>query len=262
MRELERDSLPPNHATIVIVGSGRVGGSLARAASEAGMAVLTADRDGIADACRASEVALLCVPDDAIEQVCLQVASARPMPAFVGHVSGATSLDALAAAAQAGAATFSAHPLQTFPDDATRVEGASCAVSGSSPKALALATDLAERLSMRPFEVPEENRAAYHAAAAIASNLLVALEESAAELLARAGVEDARELLAPLVLQTAANWSERGPAALTGPIARGDSATVERHREAIAALAPELLATYEALAERARQVASGGRVAA
>ena len=87
---------------------------------------------------------------------------------------------------------------------------------------------------MRPFEVPEESRAAYHAAAAIASNLLVALEESAAELLARLGVEDARELLAPLVLRTAANWAERGPDALTGPIARGDEATVERHRAALA----------------------------
>ena len=63
---------------------------------------------------------------------------------------------------------------------------------------------------MRPFAVPDENRAAYHAAAAIAANFLVALEESAAELLERAGVEDARELLAPLVLRSAANWAERG----------------------------------------------------
>ena len=62
---------------------------------------------------------------------------------------------------------------------------------------------------MRPFRVDEERRAAYHAAASIASNFLVALEESAAELLERAGVEDARELLAPLVLRTAANWAEQ-----------------------------------------------------
>ena len=81
---------------------------------------------------------------------------------------------------------------------------------------------------MVPFDVPEESRAAYHAAAAIASNFLVALETSAEELLEAAGVEDARELLAPLVLRTAANWAERGAAALTGPIARGDEATVTR----------------------------------
>jgi predicted short-subunit dehydrogenase-like oxidoreductase (DUF2520 family) len=117
---------------------------------------------------------------------------------------------------------------------------------------------------MRPFEVPEESRAAYHAAAAMASNLLIALEESAAELVERLGIEDARELLAPLVLRTAANWAERGPAALTGPIARGDRAAVERHRAALAESAPELLPAYEALAVRAADVAreSVGEVSA
>ena len=135
------------------------------------------------------------------------------------------------------------------------MEGTPCAVAGSSEAALAYAKALAETLGMRPFEVPEENRAAYHAAASIASNLLVALEESAAELLKAAGVDDARELLAPLVLRTAANWAERGPEALTGPIARGDHETIERHRAALAELAPELLPMYEALAEaRAERV--------
>ena len=109
---------------------------------------------------------------------------------------------------------------------------------------------------MRPFEVAEEDRAAYHAAASIASNFLVALQESAAELLGAAGAADARELLSPLVLRTAANWSERGADALTGPIARGDEATVERHREALRERAPELLALYEALAERTRTIAA------
>ncbi len=108
---------------------------------------------------------------------------------------------------------------------------------------------------MKPFEVAEENRAAYHAAAAMASNLLVALEESAVELVEHIGVEDARELLAPLVLRTAANWAERGPGALTGPIARGDRATVERHRAALAETTPDLLPVYDALAERAEAIA-------
>ena len=131
---------------------------------------------------------------------------------------------------------------------------------------LSFARALAEALGMRPFEVPEESRAAYHAAAAMASNLLVALEESAAELARAAlGIEDARELLAPLVLRTAANWAERGPDALTGPIARGDRATVERHRAALAETAPELLARLrraggarrgDAPAEAARRAAS------
>jgi predicted short-subunit dehydrogenase-like oxidoreductase (DUF2520 family) len=132
-------------------------------------------------------------------------------------------------------------------------------VAGSNPEATTAAAGLAQRLGMRPFEVPEESRAAYHAAASIASNFLVALQESAALLLEKSGVEDARELLAPLVLRTAANWSERGGAALTGPIARGDEATVARQRAAIESVAPELAAMHEVLAERARTIKEGGR---
>ena len=64
---------------------------------------------------------------------------------------------------------------------------------------------------MVPFDVAEEHRAAYHAGAVFASNFLVALAETAADLLTRAGVKDARAALTPLVLRTAANWSERAP---------------------------------------------------
>jgi len=103
---------------------------------------------------------------------------------------------------------------------------------------------------MKPFEVPDDRRSAYHAAAVMASNFLIALEEAAAVLLARAGVEDARAILTPLVLRTAANWAEAGSMALTGPIARGDAVTVQRHRDALRELAPELLPLYDALAER------------
>ncbi len=112
---------------------------------------------------------------------------------------------------------------------------------------------------MVPFEVSEETRVAYHAAASIASNFLIALEESAAGLLQAAGVGDAgeaRELLAPLVLRTAANWAERGGAALTGPIARGDTETVVGHLEALRTHAPELLPLYEVMAERTMQLAA------
>ena len=175
---------------------------------------------------------------------------------FVGHTSGAAGLDALAAATEAGAATFSVHPLQTFPDGATDLTGCPCAISGSDDEALSYARALAERLGMRPFEVDEQSRAAYHAAASIASNFLVALEESAAGLLARVGVDEARELLTPFVLRAAANWAELGPRALTGPIARGDSETVRRHLVALREHAPELIGLYEELAERARAVAA------
>jgi predicted short-subunit dehydrogenase-like oxidoreductase (DUF2520 family) len=251
MRELERDDIPsPLSATkLVIVGRGRVGGSLAKAAELAGIDVRLISRDEAVDE---ADAVLLCVPDDAIAEACERVAGSAPL---VGHVSGASTLDVLARAHEQGAATFSLHPLQTFADGETSASGTPAAIAGSDEAALSYARSLGEALGMRPFEVPEESRAAYHAAAAMASNLLVALEESAAELIERLGIEDARELLAPLVLRTAANWVERGPAALTGPIARGDHATVERHRAALAEAAPELLTVYDALAARAEAVA-------
>jgi predicted short-subunit dehydrogenase-like oxidoreductase (DUF2520 family) len=253
MRELERDDLPsPLSAAkpLVVVGRGRVGGSLAMAAELAGIDVRVASRDAAIDGAGA---VLLCVPDDAIVETCARIAAASPP--LVGHVSGASTLGALSAARDHGATTFSLHPLQTFADGETAVTGTPAAIAGSDEAGIAFARSLADALGMRPFEVPEESRATYHAAAAMASNLLVALEESAAELIERLGIEDARELLAPLVLRTAANWAERGPAALTGPIARGDHATVERHRAALAETAPELLPVYDALAARAEAVA-------
>ena len=264
MRELERD-LPADAAAsprevdlppLAVIGAGRAGCSIARAAELAGLSVRLAGRDRASEACRGAGITLLCVPDGAIREACATIADAVPPLRFVGHTSGATTLEALEAAAARGAELFSIHPLQTIPDRDSDLTGAPCAIAGSSEAALGLAARLAAALGMRPFAVPEQRRAAYHAAAAIASNLLVALEESAADLLGRAGIDDARELLVPLVLRTAANWAERGSAALTGPIARGDEATVRRHLAALADTAPELLPLYEALAERARVLAA------
>ena len=118
MRELERDDLPsPLSATpLWVVGRGRVGGSLAKAAELAGIDVRLASRDEPIDGAGA---VLLCVPDDAIAAACERVAGSAPL---VGHVSGASTLDALAAASDRGASTFSLHPLQTFADAETAAE--------------------------------------------------------------------------------------------------------------------------------------------
>jgi predicted short-subunit dehydrogenase-like oxidoreductase (DUF2520 family) len=265
MRELERDApeTPESEAAVLsssahvtIVGAGRLGGSLAAAAKAAGLDVTVAGREDTASASAGADVVLLCVPDGEIEAACEIAATAEPRPDYIGHTSGATTLNYLSAAVAAGAATFSLHPLQTFADDHTDPTAAPCAIAGSTPDAAILAAEVAERLGMRPFAVPEEHRAAYHAAASIASNFLIALEESAAALMERSGVnEDARELLSPLVLRTAANWSGGGPEVLTGPISRGDAATVDRQRAAIAELAPELSDMYEALVARTRALA-------
>jgi predicted short-subunit dehydrogenase-like oxidoreductase (DUF2520 family) len=267
MRELERDPTQRSeagvtHAPLAVVGPGRVGRSLARAALDAGLEVELAGRRDAVAACERAEVALLCVPDTAIEAACDAIAAAVPPLRLVGHVSGATPLSALASVRRRGAEAFCLHPLQTVPDGDTSLAGAPCAVSAFTLDAQDAVSALARRLGMRPFALAEERRSVYHAAACMASNYLVALEESAAELLGEAGIEDARELLAPLVLRTAANWAERGPEALTGPIARGDEETVAGHLDSIAESSPRLVELYRVLADRTRELTREAEVPA
>jgi predicted short-subunit dehydrogenase-like oxidoreductase (DUF2520 family) len=248
----------PASTPTTIVGRGRVGGSIAAALSGAGFEVETRDRAGVVREPVDSAVVLLCVPDAEIEAACNLVVGSTSGLQAIGHTSGATGLGPLRAAADLGIGAFSLHPLQTVPTPTTDLTGAPAAIAGSHPEALAVARSLTLACGMEPFEVPEEARAAYHAAAAMASNFLVALEESAVSLLDAAGIEDGRELLAPLVLRTAANWAEHGGDVLTGPIARGDEVTVQRHLEAIERTAPELAESYRALAERTRAAANAG----
>ena len=117
---------------------------------------------------------------------------------------------------------------------------------------------MAWRLGMQPFAIADADRAAYHAAASIASNFLLALQATAEEVAGGAGLErsEARELLAPLVRSTVENWAAHGPErALTGPVARGDEVTVERQREAVAQVAPGSLPLFDALVARTRALA-------
>ena len=132
--------------------------------------------------------------------------------------------------------------------------GAGAAVAGSTPRALAIARALAARLGMRATTVADADRAAYHAAASIASNFLVTLEGAAERLAATANVD--RALLAPLVRAAVENWARLGARdALTGPIARGDEATVDRQRAAVAERAPDLLPLFDTLADATRALA-------
>jgi predicted short-subunit dehydrogenase-like oxidoreductase (DUF2520 family) len=189
---------------------------------------------------------LLAVPDAEIAAAAAAV-EAGPL---VGHCSGATGLDVLAPHE-----AFSLHPLMTVPAGAPPevLAGAGCAVDGSTPRALAVAQELAARLKMRATRVADEDRAAYHAAASIASNFLVTLEGAAERLAASAGVE--RALLVPLVRAAVENWAARGAEdALTGPIARGDEETVARQRAAVEERAPDLLPLFDAMVEATRAV--------
>jgi predicted short-subunit dehydrogenase-like oxidoreductase (DUF2520 family) len=113
---------------------------------------------------------------------------------------------------------------------------------------------------MRPLQIDDADRAAYHAAASVASNFLVVVEDLAERLAQSAGLD--RERLVGLVQATVANWATLGPAgALTGPIARGDEKTVARQRSAVAERAPQDVALFDALAEATRRLAGMRMVA-
>jgi predicted short-subunit dehydrogenase-like oxidoreductase (DUF2520 family) len=239
MRELDR--IPHS---LAIVGAGRLGTALAAALRATGLEIdgplgHGASPDG-------AEAVLLCVPDGAIADAAGAVAPGVP----VGHSSGATGLGALT-----GHEAFAFHPLMTVPAHSTPVfAGAGAAIAGSTPRALAVAQGLADRLGMHATTVADDDRAAYHAAASIASNFLVTLEGAAERLAATAGVD--RALLAPLVRAAVDNWARLGAEdALTGPIARGDEATVARQRAAVEERAPDLLPLFDALADATRGLA-------
>ena len=234
-----------------IVGPGRVGTALARALQAAGVdvdgPVGRGERPARCDAI------VLCVPDGEIAAAAETVTAAAPL---VGHTSGATPLSALA---HAGVPAFGLHPLQSFAHPGVRFEGAGAAVAGSTREALAFATTLAERLGMKPFEIDDEGRAAYHAAASVASNFLVTLQAAAETIASGAGLgrDDARALLMPLVRQTVENVAALGPeAALTGPIARGDQITVDAQRAAVEEAAPQLLELFDELVRQTRALAA------
>jgi len=239
---------------IAVVGRGRLGTAITAALRAAGREV--SGPAGRGEAPEGADAILLCVPDSEILAAAAAVAAKAPL---VGHTSGATGLGALEPAGAGG--RFGLHPLQTFsgsPQDAERFRGCRCAVGGTGAGALDAALGIARSLGMEPFELSDEQRPAYHAAASIASNFLVALEAAAEEVAAGAGLDpaEARAALAPLVRTTVENWAALGPeCALTGPVARGDELTVAAQREAVRAVAPQLEALFDVMVERAQALA-------
>jgi predicted short-subunit dehydrogenase-like oxidoreductase (DUF2520 family) len=210
---------------IHVIGRGRLGSAVSARLESRGHRLQDAG----------AELVLLCVPDSSISDVARSIA---PGP-WIAHTSGATHLAAMSPHAQ----RFSVHPLQTFIRERgpEQLDGAWAAVTGESADAVARATWLAQELGLRPFELSDEHRALYHAGAAMASNFLVTLYRSAARALAASGAPP--EALVPLMRRTIDNGFE-----LTGPIARGDWATVDAHLAAIREQLPDLEPMYRALA--------------
>jgi len=239
-----------------LIGPGRAGIGLALALTQAGYTVrlhgrhkkkvpapltlTVGDGDSPPDWIGAAAVVILAVRDDGIRPLAAALAAARAITPghVVLHLSGAQGQEALGALVTTRAALGSLHPLQTIvePDRApARLKGSWAAVEGM-PRAIEAAERLAQDIGMRPFRIATKAKAIYHAGAVFASNYLVVVEALGQRLLRHAGMTDADAwaALRPLVEGTLENLGRIQPKdALTGPIARGDSATIVRHIESL-----------------------------
>jgi predicted short-subunit dehydrogenase-like oxidoreductase (DUF2520 family) len=222
--------------------------------------------DGYA-ALQPADCYLLAVTDDQIGPACAALAAAVPLQgAVVWHCSGALASDQLAAARAAGAHVASVHPIRSFADMeavAGQFAGTYCGVEGDAP-ALALLQPALAAIGGQTVAIDAAAKSVYHAAAVFASNYLVTVLDAALRAYQAAGIPEpvARALARPLATESLANVFRLGAApALSGPIARGDFATVQRQQAAVAAwdagtgeLYQALVAPTTLLAERKRQM--------
>jgi predicted short-subunit dehydrogenase-like oxidoreductase (DUF2520 family) len=230
--------------SIRVVGAGRAGRSLALALERSGWEVveLLDLGDPLAEAARGVDVVVLSVPDGAVAAV---AASIDAVPTtLVVHLAGSLTLDVLAPHPRRA----SLHPLVPLPDPesgAGRLRGAWMALAGDPG-----VEEMAQALGGRSFRVADEHRVAYHAAATVAANHLVALLGQVERVAAEAGVPLAPYL--ELAASALADVARAGPAAaLTGPVSRGDWDTVRHH---LAALPAGERDAYLALAESAARL--------
>jgi predicted short-subunit dehydrogenase-like oxidoreductase (DUF2520 family) len=253
---------------IGFIGSGKLAGALAPLLAEAGYRVeLVSSRSAASAETLAQRIAgavastvarvaddadlvFITTPDAAIRAVAASVRW-RPGQAVV-HTSGVESSEALAAAAEQGALVGSFHPLQTFADAETAraiLPGSLFAIEAEGPLRDFLG-EVAESLGGSTIYLRPEDKAIYHAAAVLVSNYSVLLMKVAADLWLRLGIDRQTALagLLPLLRGTVRNLESLGlPAALTGPISRGDVVTVERHLAALNEAAPEVASLYKEL---------------
>jgi len=243
-------------SVVGLIGPGRAGIGLALALTQAGYTVrlhgrkkkkvpspltlTVGDGETAPDWVASAGVVILAVRDDGIRPLAEALAAARAITPehVVLHLSGAQGQEALGALVTSRAALGSLHPLQTIvePERApARLKGSWAAVEGM-PRAVQAAERLAQDIEMRPFHIATKAKAIYHAGAVFASNYLVVVEAIAQRLLRHAGLTDADAwaALRPLVEGTFENLGRIEPKdALTGPIARGDTATIMRHLESL-----------------------------
>ncbi|MDT4932249.1 MAG: hypothetical protein QOK11_141 [Pseudonocardiales bacterium] len=273
----------PARLRVGVVSAGRVGAALGAALSRAGHQIVAvsavstesrrrADRmlPGVPvlppdEVIGAADFVLLAVPDDALRPLVAGLATAGVWREgqLVAHTSGSQGIDVLDPAAARGVLALALHPVMTFagrPEDADRIEGATFGVT--APDELRpVAEALVVEMGGEPVWVPEAARPLYHAALTVGSNHLVTLVNDALAMLDGAGVEQPSRLLAPLLSAALDNVLRLGDAALTGPVSRGDVATLSTHLATLAADAPAVLPAYVAMARRtAERARDSGRL--
>ncbi|HET8583667.1 MAG TPA: DUF2520 domain-containing protein [Jatrophihabitans sp.] len=273
----------PARLRVGVVGVGRVGSTLGAALARAGHEVVAAS--GVSEASRerarrrlpgvpllppdetiaAADLVLLAVPDDVLRPLVAGLAEAgawRPGQ-LAAHTSGAQGIGVLDPAAARGVLALALHPVMTFagrPEDLDRLDGATFGVTALD-ELRPVAESLVVEMGGEPVWVPEPARALYHAALTIGSNHLVTLVNDALDVLAGVGVTEPTRLLAPLLSASLDNVLRLGDAALTGPVSRGDVATLARHVATLHREAPDVLPAYLAMARRtAERAAADGRL--
>ncbi|MDP9848216.1 Rossmann-like and DUF2520 domain-containing protein [Streptosporangium lutulentum] len=259
----------PARLAVGVIGAGRVGSALGVALTRAGHRVVAAS--GVSDASREraverlgvvpsrpedvaarSDLLLLTVPDDALPDLVagLVGTGADLRGKLVAHTSGAYGLAVLNPAIKAGALPLALHPVMTFTgrdDDLRRLTGISYGVTAPDPLR-PVAEALVIEMEGEPVWVEDENRALYHAALAAAANHMVTLVAESSELLRKVGVDQPGRMLGPLLGAALENVLRLGITGLTGPVVRGDAATVRKHVDALILAAPEAADAYVALA--------------
>ncbi|MFN2525393.1 MAG: Rossmann-like and DUF2520 domain-containing protein [Actinomycetota bacterium] len=225
------------HRTVGVAS--RSASSARRAADLLGSSVFTLD-DGLPEA----DLVLLGTPEAALEELVSTMVPKLSPGRVIAHFAGVVGIDPLGRAADVGAHTLALHPVQACPDVPTalaRLPGSAWGIT-SAPEIAEWADGLVrEDLEGTPVRVSEEARPLWHAAAALTANGLTALLAVAEEMLLTAGVTETNEVLAPLASGVVANAVERGAGeSLTGPIVRGDTATIAAHVRALRNAGPLL----------------------
>jgi predicted short-subunit dehydrogenase-like oxidoreductase (DUF2520 family) len=265
----------PARFDVGIVGAGRVGAVLGAALVRAGhvvtgvSAVSEASLERAAtllpgvpvkpipEAVSGAHLVVLAVPDDALEPLVAGLSSTGTFTPgqLVMHTSGAHGISVFEAAAPSDIIPLALHPAMTFTGTALDLErlGGCCFGVTTVDLARPVGEALVIEMGGEPVWVAEDDRVTYHAALAHGANHLVTLVAQAMQLLGETGIEDPARLLEPLLTAALANTLQRGDAALTGPVARGDAGTVAGHVAKLRKVAPDIHPTYLALARATAQ---------